>query len=536
MEKLTRDHIERTTIQLKPVFSIHLQSILSVLAIIMTLLVCTPSTIAQVPTEDPPHGELHPLLADVIKAGPYIPQWESLMKHPLPDWFLDRKVGLSAHWGPYAVPGWTPRKDTPYGVAYAEWYWEWLKQNEAVKKFHKETYGEAHYDDFIDGTQNIKTGEIEGFFAEDFDADEWMKIMKDAGVQYFFITSKHHDGFCIFDSQYTNRNAKQMGPKRDLFGEMVDAARRNDIKIGFYYSFYEWNNPIYREEDDLSNYKGIKALEDEDKDGVLNEYVDDFMIPQIKELIDKYQPDYVCFDGEWDHPYPYWRARQIVAYYYKQAAARGQEVVINDRFGQKKQGFSDTRGVYGDFSHVEYYADIDSTKAWAMWRGFGNSYGYNRNEHPDNILSHSEVVRMIVDCISHNGNIEFNVGPKADGTFTDIDLDRLNGMGEWLKTNGEAIYETRIMKPYQEGQVYFTQKKEAKYAIYVAEEGSTTLPSTISIASFQPEDSSEITMLGSDQILTWQKSGHGFTIEIPEALRKEPPGAHAWTFRISESK
>ncbi|MEM9327759.1 MAG: alpha-L-fucosidase [Bacteroidota bacterium] len=492
------------------------------------------SASAQLPTEDPPHGALHPMLAEVIEAGPYQPQWESLVTHPLPGWFQNRKVGLSAHWGPYAVPGWTPRKDTPYGVAYAEWYWEWLKENEAVKEYHQATYGAASYDDFIEGTKNLVTGETEGFFAEDFDANEWMQIMKKAGVNYFFITAKHHDGFCIFDSQYTDRNAKQMGPKRDLYGEMVAAARANDIKVGFYYSFYEWNNPIYREEANLSAYKGIKPLEDEDQDGVLNEYVDDFMIPQIKELIDKYQPDYVCFDGEWEHPYPYWRARQIGAYYYNQAAAQGQEVVLNDRFGQAKEGYSDTRGVYGDFSHVEYYADIDSAKAWAMWRGFGNSYGYNRNEHPDNILSHKEVIRMIVDCVSHNGNIEFNVGPQADGTFSAIDLDRLMAMGQWLKVNGEAIYGTHIIKPYQEDQVYFTQKSNAIFAIYVASEAEDSLPERITISSFQPAANAELALLGSDVALSWQKTAKGFAINIPASVRENPPADHAWTFSISK--
>lgn len=500
---------------------------------LFVIALCGLSAFAQLPTEDPPQGELHPLLAETIKAGPYTPQWESLTKHPLPKWFVDRKVGLSAHWGPYAVPGWTPRKDTPYGVAYAEWYWEWLKQNEAVKKYHKEHYGDADYDDFIDGTKNLLTGKTEGFYAEKFDADAWMKIMKKAGVKYFFITSKHHDGFCIFDSKYTNRNSKQMGPKRDLYGEMVKAARKNDIKIGFYYSYYEWNNPIYKGEKNLSTYKGAKTLNDEDNDGKNNEYVDDFMIPQIKELIDKYHPDYICFDGEWDHPYPYWRSRQILAYYYNQAAARGQEVVINDRFGQKKGDFSDTRGVYGDFSHVEYFADIDSTKVWAMWRGFGNSYGYNKNEHPNNILSHKKVIHTIVDCVSHNGNIEFNVGPKADGTFSEIDLDRLTAMGNWLEVNGEAIYDTRIMKPFQENQVYFTQKKDAIYAIYLPNDDEIAPPSKIQITSFQPASSkTKIKMLGSNKKLKWRKTDKGFEVDIPESLLKNLPCKHGWTLKI----
>ena len=352
------------------------------MACFFCLLIARP-TFAQLPTEDPPHGELHPLLGETIKAGPYEPQWASLVTHPLPEWFQRDKIGMSAHWGPYAVPGWTPRKDTPYGVAYAEWYMNWLQTgNKAVNEYQKNTYGGVPYDDFLDGTKNLSTGEIDGFFTKDFDAERWMQTFKDAGVKYFFLTAKHHDGFCLWDTKYTDRNAKQMGPKRDLLRELVDAARAQDIKIGFYYSFYEWYNPIYLGKSDLSGHKGIKKLNDEDGDGNSSEYVDDFMIPQIKELIDNFHPDLLYFDGEWDHGYPYWRGRQIAAYYYNQAAQRGQEVIVNDRFGQKKEGTSDTRGVYGDIYHVEYVANIDRSKPWAMWRGFGNSYGYNRNEHP----------------------------------------------------------------------------------------------------------------------------------------------------------
>ncbi len=401
------------------------------------------STSIVLPTEDPDEGPLHPMLAEVIQAGPYQPKWASLVQHPLPDWFQHDKIGLSAHWGPYAVPGWTPRKDTPYGVAYAEWYMNWLTSgNKAVKAYHEKTYAGVPYDAFFDGTKNHTTGQTDGFFTRDFDADRWMKTFKAAGVKYFFLTAKHHDGFCLWDTKYTNRNAKKMGPKRDLLRELVDAARANGLRIGFYYSYYEWYNPIYQGKPDLTGYQGIKKLNDEDGDGDATEYVDDFMVPQIKELIDNFQPDYLCFDGEWEHGYLHWRSRQIVAYYFNQAAARGQEVVINDRFGHKKEGVSDTRGVYGDFYHVEYSANIDRAKPWAMWRGFGNSYGYNRNEHPSNILSVKDTIRMMVDVVADNGNVEFNLGPKADGTLAAFEQERLAAMGRWLATNGAAIYET----------------------------------------------------------------------------------------------
>jgi len=399
-----------------------------------------PETSTEVPTEDPAIDRLHPMLAPVIRQGPFAPSWASLVQHPLPRWFADSKVGISAHWGPYAVPGWTPRKDSPYGVAYAEWYWQWMQSNEAVKAHHGRVYGGVPYDAFIDGTTNLETGKVEAFDAADFDADAWMELFERAGAKYFFITAKHHDGFCLFDSAYTGRDAVDCGPRRDLYGELVTAARKRGIRVGLYYSFYEWFNPAYTGRSGPAPYKGFQPLEDRDLDGDPAEYVDDFMIPQIKELIDRYHPDSLCFDGEWEHGYPHWRGRQIIAYYYNQAAERGQQVAVNDRFGQAKEGVSDTRGVYGDFYHVEYHADIDRTKPWAMWRGFGNSYGYNRNEHEDNILTTAQTVQMVVDVVSDNGNIEFNLGPKADGTLAAFEVERLEAMGRWLGVNGESIY------------------------------------------------------------------------------------------------
>ena len=135
------------------------------------------------PTEDPAIERLHPMLAPVIEQGPFSPSWESLVTHPLPRWFEESKVGISAHWGPYCVPGWTPRKDTPYGVAYAEWYWQWMQSNQAVQEHHRTVYGGVPYDAFIDGTPNLATGERVGFFAEDFDADAWMDLFARAGVR-----------------------------------------------------------------------------------------------------------------------------------------------------------------------------------------------------------------------------------------------------------------------------------------------------------------------------------------------------------------
>lgn len=376
--------------------------------------------------------EIHPMLQS---DGPYEATWESLDAHKTPQWFLDDKIGLSMHWGPYAVPAWAVKGGSIGPDSYSEWYMYRLYSGNhpTTNEYHNKQYGpDFHYDDFIPM-----------FTAENFDADEWMQRLVDNGFKYFFITAKHHDGFCLWDTKYTNRNSVKMGPKRDILRELVDAARKHGIRIGFYYSYYEWHNPIYLEE-----YHGrggaekrevlLKAIEGLPHAGLIDHdnYVDDFMIPQIVELIDNFQPDYLCFDGEWDYQEPYWKSKQIAAYYYNQAAKRGQEVVMNDRFGKG------TRGKRGDFFHVEYHygADADRTLPWANWRGFGKSFGYNANEDPDAYLSLTETIRTVVECVSGNGNAEFNVGPTRDGRIDSHDWERILAMGDWLKVNGEAIY------------------------------------------------------------------------------------------------
>lgn len=375
---------------------------------------------------------VHPMLKT---DGPYKATWESLGKHKAPQWFRDEKVGFSMHWGPYAVPAWATQGAGVGPSSYSEWYFNQMHiEDGPTRKHHDETYGEDFkYDQFIPM-----------FTADNFDADEWMRELKRNGVRYFYITSKHHDGFCLWDTKYTDRNSMKMGPKRDILRELTDAARKHGIRIGFYYSLYEWYNPAYVKE--LTDKTWLGTPEEQQEmvakmgyDGYkpIKNYVDDFMVPQIVELIDNFQPDYLCFDGEWDHPESYWRMKQVAAYYYNQAAKRGQEVIMNDRFG------SGTRGKRGDFFHVEYYANVDKSLPWAMWRGFGKSFGHNLNEAPDAFLSPTKAVQMVVDCVAENGNIEFNVGPTVDGRIDQPEWGLIQSIGQWLQINGEAIYSAK---------------------------------------------------------------------------------------------
>lgn len=366
---------------------------------------------------------IHPMLK--IK-GPYQPVDESLSKHKQPSWFTSDKVGISMHWGVYAVPGWSPVNDTPGGTSYSEWYWMHMKDPQ-IAEYHKKQFGEKTYDELI----NL-------FKTENFNADEWIRNLKENGVKYFFITSKHHDGFCLWNTKYTDRNSAKMGPKRDLLEELGKACRKYGLKYGFYYSLYEWFNPLYlRDHDPKNKEKYDKMISDGVYTGLIEHknYVDNFMIPQLVELTEKFNPDFLYFDGEWDEPESFWKMRQFVAWYYNRAAARGQEVMVNDRWGRG------LRGKVGDLVHVEYQYGAElrgGTKLWAEWRGFGYSFGYNRNEK--HYLTPEEAIRTVANCASGNGNVEFNIGPTADGHIPAPDFALLNAVGTWLKINGAAVY------------------------------------------------------------------------------------------------
>jgi alpha-L-fucosidase len=222
--------------------------------------------------------------------GSYTSGWESLDAHPCPAWYRDAKIGLYFHWGLSSVPGWAPREG---GTPYAEWYWNSMRDpNNPTWRYHRETYGEKFgYDDFIPR-----------FRAGRYRPGEWVDLAKRSGAKYLFVNAKHHDGFCLWPTRYTRRNARDLGPRRDLIGPLADAARDAGLKFGFYYSFYEWYNPLYTGQD--ADYTGLVSVRN---------YVDDFMAPQVRELIDRYHPDFLYFDGEWDRVADFWKSRDLVA-------------------------------------------------------------------------------------------------------------------------------------------------------------------------------------------------------------------------------
>ncbi|HUX95642.1 MAG TPA: alpha-L-fucosidase [Bacteroidales bacterium] len=435
--------------------------------------------------------------------GSYKAEWESLDKHKMPAWYEDAKIGLSMHWGVYSVPAWAPREK---GISYAEWYgYRMHEKGNPTVDYHKENYGTNFtYDDFIPQWK-----------AESFDPYEWARFAKKMGARYYFITSKHHDGFCLWPTKFTDRNAMIMGPKKDLLGQFFEAGRKEGLKVGFYYSLYEWFNTLYTGK--VIPYAGLKKV---------NNYVDDFMIPQIKELIDLYHPDFIFFDGEWDHPESFWKMKEVVAYYYNEAAKRNQEVFVNDRFGKEE------RGKHGDLYNVEYDYDKGSegslTHKWSYWQGIAKTFGYNKDTDLEDVMLPKQFIDKVIKGVSKNGNFDINVGPTAAGKIPEYEQYPLLQLGEWLKTNGEAIYDTRPWKVQQEGDAYFTSKGDYVYAIFSEWHGEE-----FKLKSVKPSEGSIVTMLGIPGELKWKWSeSDGLTIIYPRQKARPTSCSYAWAFKI----
>src|SRR5665647_2745172 len=200
----------------------------------------------------------------------YQSEWESIDSRPVPAWFEDAKFGIFIHWGLYCVPSYSPtvRDSVAIYDRYAEWYWSrWMKPSKTQHffiDFHNRVYGpDFKYQDFANR-----------FKAEMFQPDEWAERFKEAGAKYIVLTSKHHEGFTLWPSEQSwNWNSVDVGPHRDLCGDLTKSVKAKGLHMGFYYSLYEWFNPLYK-----SN---------------LPKYVDDHMIPQLKDLVTRYQPDVV---------------------------------------------------------------------------------------------------------------------------------------------------------------------------------------------------------------------------------------------------
>ncbi|HEY7885822.1 MAG TPA: alpha-L-fucosidase [Cellvibrionaceae bacterium] len=437
----------------------------------------------------------------------YESNWTSIDKRETPEWFVNAKFGIFVHWGLYSVPAWGPTDGSVY-ERYAEWYWKRLTEpdSSAGRKFigfHNEIYSEKRkYQDFVSG-----------FNAELFNPDQWADIFKDAGAKYVVLTSKHHEGFALWPSKHSwNWNSVDVGPHRDLAGDLSRAVKDKDMHMGFYYSLYEWFNPLYAAD--------------------VDKYVDLYMLPQMKDLVTRYKPDIFWSDGEWDHSSDVWKSTQFLSWLYNESPVRD-TVVVNDRWG------SETRSRHGDFHTTEYdlihddeiVGDVNN-HPWEETRGIGGSFGYNRNETLDDYESSEFLIHYLINKVSRGGNLLLNVGPTADGRIPVIQQQRLRDIGNWLRINGEAIYSTRAWQYApainKDTTAFFTTKNNDLF-LHVTEWRNDS----IIVENTQNPDS--IRLLGLDKEVEFTFSNGRLVITPPVLTPSNNPSHYAWVYKISNA-
>ncbi len=435
----------------------------------------------------------------------YENNWESLNSRPVPEWFADAKFGIFIHWGVYSVPAYAPKGD------YAEWYGYSCNlencETEAQEKYkahHQKYYNSRPYFDFLDDFTGYR-----------FDAQKWAELFKRAGAKYINFVSKHHDGYCLYETAYApGLNSVECAPKRDFLMELKNAMEGTGVRFGVYHSVYEWWHPYY--------------LEDPEK------YALEHLHPMLKELVEKYQPATLFTDGEWSHESSVWHSTEFLQWLYNESSVKD-FIVPNDRWGKETRGklggnFTTEYGIIdvyqGQLRRIE---DVELDRPFEECRGIGRSFGINKEEQCEDYLSAKELLETLCSLVSKGGNFLLNIGPDADGTIPVIMEERLLQMGDWLRVNGEAIYGTRVYtKKLQDG-VYYTKKGDAVYAIM------TRFPFGSQVLEHVPYSAAlKASLLGSEAELEVKDNGGKAEIVFP-AINPDNLDSN-WLYTIKLSK
>jgi len=413
----------------------------------------------------------------------------------VPDWYRDAKLGFFIHWGLYSVPAWAtahgpgevPAEDAYTHHQYAEWYGNTVRiAGSPTWERHQRIYGVGtSYEDLADLWR-----------AEAFDADAFVAELVGAGARYIIPTTKHHEGFCLWDTPTTPFNAARRGPRRDLVRELHDATRSAGARFGVYYSgALDWH---------VSDFPPIESDTDLFRHRRHDKQFSRYSAAQLEELIERFSPDVLWNDIEWPDGGKDGDPESLAALFHRyfEAVPDG---VLNDRWGVPHHGFL-TR----EYSHVP---DI-MEPVWEATRGLGHSFGYNSDEDAGRSMSGAQLIRLLVDVVSKNGNLLINVGPRADGSIPDIQLAAMRELGRWMSVNGAAVYGTRPWlragEPVGAPLAYTTTGETVHVHLLDPSVGELTLPPELA-----------------GRAGTWSggvpaATGTSGVVGVPDALRGEP--------------
>jgi len=328
-------------------------------------------------------------------------------------WWRDARFGMFIHWGLYAVPaGQWKGKQIP-GIG------EWIMERADIPV--------AEYEPLAQQFNPVK-----------FNADEFVGIAKNAGMKYIVITSKHHDGFCLWDSKVTDYDIIDATPfKRDILKELSKACRKQGIKLCFYHSIMDWHHPD-AQRPFYPNYNDGKKSNPN-----FARYVENYMKPQLKELITKYGPlGVMWFDGEWIKDWTEPQGKDL----YNYVRALQPNILINNRVGKGRkemEGLNKGDQEYaGDFGTPEQQIPATGLPGvdWESCMTMNDTWGYKSYDH--NWKSSEDLLQKLADIASKGGNFLLNVGPTAEGVIPDASVERLAAIGNWMKVNSESIYGT----------------------------------------------------------------------------------------------
>ncbi len=462
-------------------------------------------------------------VSQTMAKGPFQPAWESLQAHQDPEWFRDAKFGIYTHWGPVTV-------GAEEGPAGGQWYGHSMYDtNSPTFRYHHQQFGDQHTVGYKDM--------VPKFTAEKFNAGEWAELFAQAGAKFAGPVAVHHDNFAMWDSQLTRWNSKGMGPHRDITGELETAIRARGMKFittfhhGFAWRYFE---PAFKfdaaDGQNADLYTEVHAPK-----AAPSQHFQDTWLAMVDEVLNKYQPDLIWFDFEFFAVITPEYQQKLFATAYDWAAQNHRTIGVCQK----------SRDIHKYTSILDFERGREDRLVPYPWLtdSAAGEWFYQKSAPYKSVRT---LVGMLVDIVSKNGCLLLDVGPAADGTIPQAARERLLGMGEWLKLNGEAIYGTRPWKIYGEGptkqakaggfsenadkpftaqDIRFTTKGDALYAIALDVPKAEVKIASLGLGAGKIDS---LSLLGSEAKVDWKQDQDALTIQPVEKW----PGQHAVTFKI----
>lgn len=474
-----------------------------------------------------------PLLSQAIyEEERYVPETDPLVLEKLNEW-QGKKFGLLMHWGAYSQWGIVES----WSLCPEDYGWCERKKGENPQNYYE-------YKKEYEGLKNT-------FNPVKFNPEKWSEAAKNAGMKYMVFTTKHHDGFSMFDSKYTDYKvtdsacAFSSNPKSNITKEIFNAFRQDDFWVGAYFSKPDWHHenywdPYFPPLDRNVNYDPELYPEKWQK------YID-FTHNQILELMTDYgKVDILWLDGGWVSK----ASQKELKHFYEQ------------KFKETNTGFIKHKQVNQDIKMDELVVKARKKQPGLIVvdravHGKNQNYLTPENRVPEKTLPYPwesciisgggwsytpdatymngrQGIHMLIDVVAKGGNLLLNIAPSDEGEWQQGAFDLLDEYGAWMKINSRAIYDTKPIAPFKEKNICLTQNKEGNvFLFYLAEENENIIPEEILVTSINPKKGTKITLLGSKTRLKWEKLDSGFKVKIPEELRNNPPSKYAWTLEVA---